>query len=134
MEMLRDETGHSDIHEADNATEAVSNGEEDSVQIEIDEILPGSPDPIKEQPAKFRVTNYQQELEMEEGELSSDEVYDNNGQRLFGHGRIETLTNRGSSRQPIQITIQNKEAAKLPVRILKIMSKYVVGGLSAAIL
>ena len=86
----------------------------DEVQIEIDELLPTEP-PFSGGAKINAKPNSVVEAEMEEGELSADELYDNNWRQILETGDAAISNHRGR-RQPIQITIQNKEAAaKLPV-------------------
>ena len=51
--------------------------------------------------------------EIEEGELSGDDFYDGHG-TAFGVENATIGPNRGQ-RRPIQVTIHNQEASKLPV-------------------
>merc|ERR1712226_693283 len=64
--------------------------------------------------------------EMEEGELSGDEFNDGNRRRVLGADGPSTMMLK-SRRQPIQITIQNREAAKLPDLLQEIGGHEVVG-------
>ena len=100
------------IHSRNFATD----GEVDEVQIEIDDILPSeiTVDQGHAQLSTKPRVRIPEEAEIEEGELSSDELYEVNRRRVLEPDRITAVGNR-NRRQPIQITIQNKEAAKLPV-------------------
>ena len=85
----------------------------DEVQIEINEILPS--DTTQSNSAVMAKPNHRifDEGEMEEGELSGEDLYDANRRRVLEDGSSDRMSH--NRRQPIQITIQNKEAAKLPV-------------------
>ena len=93
---------------------SINDEEIDEVQIEIDEALASERSTLGQ--AQLMAKPKQGILagpEMEEGELSADEFYDGNRRRVETEGSASV--NNRSRREPIQITIQNKEAAKLPV-------------------
>ena len=82
----------------------------DEVQSEINDLLPSWDQSRIE--TKSKILN---DIEMEEGELSGEELQDINSAKSLR--RNDTSDFNYSRRQPIQITIQNKDAAKLPVHI-----------------
>ena len=87
--------------------------ETDEVVIEIDEIMP-SEKPFLRESSIIVTANHKDsdKCDMEEGELSGEELHVENRRRVLQDDGTSHMVNQ---RQPIQITIQNKEAAKLPV-------------------
>ena len=84
--------------------------ENDEVVIEIDEFVPSEKSFLKEG-SVIAALNHKN-CDMEEGELSGEEVQIENRRRVLQDDGTSHMVNQ---RQPIQITIQNKDAAKLPV-------------------
>ena len=82
----------------------------DEVQAEINDLLPSWDQSRIEVKSKTL-----KDIEMEEGELSGEELHDANSAKSLR--RKDTPDFNYGRRQPIQITIQNKDAAKLPVHI-----------------
>ena len=88
--------------------ESVVREELSEVQSEIKDLLP-----TWDQKSHNK-SNKLGEFEMEEGELSGEEIHVSDSSRSL---RRNTSDFNFGRREPIQITIQNKDAAKLPVLI-----------------
>ena len=80
------------------------------VQTEINDLLPSWDHRQFE-----NRTGLANKIDMEEGELSGDETHDIDFERSMRKNNSSDFNL--SRRQPIQITIQNKDAAKLPVSL-----------------
>ena len=94
----------------------------DEVVIEIDEFVPSEKSFLKEG-SVIAALNHKN-CDMEEGELSGEEVQIENRRRVLQDDGTSHMVNQ---RQPIQITIQNKEAAKLPVCcVFQLQTTYVM--------
>ena len=82
------------------------------VQSEIKDLLP-----TWDQNSHNNKSSKLGEFEMEEGELSGEEIHLSDSSRSQ---RRNTSDFNFGRREPIQITIQNKDAAKLPVLIYSV--------------
>jgi hypothetical protein len=105
----------------DGATACVAHGhafsedveDTDEVVIEINEFMPSEKSFLKDGSVIARLKDKNSvKGEMEEGELSGEEFHVENRRRILHDDGTSHMVNQ---RQPIQITIQNKEAVKLPV-------------------
>lgn len=117
----------------DGATACVAHGhafsedveDTDEVVIEINEFMPSEKSFLKDGSVIARLKDKNSvKGEMEEGELSGEEFHVENRRRILHDDGTSHMVNQ---RQPIQITIQNKEAVKLPDLLQEIGGHDVIG-------